>query len=146
MQISSLDRDVENHLRDLNVRYTKGRRILVTVLAGSDGPRSAAELHAEIGPTVPLSSLYRSLAVLEEAGVVVPHFGTKLLTRYELAEWITGHHHHVICVNCGAVEDIDIPANHEDGIRKVVEDISALIEFTPVNHTLEIEGRCIRCA
>ena len=145
MPKTSIDRDVEHHLRSRDIRYTKGRRVVVAALAGADGPRSAAELHADIGSSVPLSSLYRSLAVMEEAGVLVPHFGTKGLTRYELAEWIAGHHHHVICINCGSVEDIDVPPSHEVRVREIVDEIAALIDFTPIDHTLEIEGRCSRC-
>lgn len=146
MPSSSIDRDVENQLKDHEARYTKGRRLVVAALAGAEGPRSAAELHAAIGQDVPLSSIYRSLAVLEEAGVTVPHFGTKGLTRYELAEWISGHHHHLICVVCGAVEDIDVPPSHESRVMQAVDAIGALAKFTPINHTLDIEGRCARCA
>jgi Fur family ferric uptake transcriptional regulator len=146
MPTATIDREIEQHLGKRDIRYTKGRRIVIAALASADGPRSAAELHSELGPKVPLSSLYRSLAVLEEAGVVVPHFGTKGLTRYELAEWLAGHHHHVICVVCGAVEDIDIPSSHEAQIRHLVTEIAALIEFTPLDHTLEIEGRCAKCS
>jgi Fe2+ or Zn2+ uptake regulation protein len=145
MTTSGLDRDVEQRLHDRKIRYTSGRRRVVAALASSDGPRSAAELHTTIGPSVPLSSLYRSLTVLEDAGVVVPHFGTKALTRYELAEWITGHHHHVICVECGAVDDIEVPQPYERDVRLLVEKIGAAVSFTPIAHTLEIEGRCKKC-
>ena len=144
--MTSPDRDIEKRLADHDVRYTRGRRAVVTALAQSDGPRSAAELHATLGPAVPLSSLYRSLAVLEEAGIVVPHFGAKGLTRYELAEWLNGHHHHLICVACGTVEDISIPAEHEHKLHELVDGIGALVSFTPANHALEIEGQCSRCA
>lgn len=146
MPNATIDREIEQHLGKRDIRYTKGRRIVIAALAGADGPRSAAELHLELGQKVPLSSLYRSLAVLEDAGVVVPHFGAKGLTRYELAEWLTGHHHHVICVVCGAVEDIDIPFSHEAQVRQLVNEMGALIGFTPIDHTLEIEGRCARCS
>jgi Fe2+ or Zn2+ uptake regulation protein len=142
---TAIDRDVEQHLRTKEIRYTPGRRAVVTGLAAAVGPRSAAELHADINNLVPLSSLYRTLAVLEEAGVIVPHFGTKGLTRYELAEWITGHHHHLICISCGAVDDIDIPAPHESEVRRLVDEIGETANFTPVNHTLDIEGKCARC-
>jgi Fe2+ or Zn2+ uptake regulation protein len=144
--MTTLDREVEKRLADHDVRYTRGRRTVVATLAVSDGPRSAAELHGEIGPAVPLSSLYRSLAVLEDAGVVIPHHGARSLTRYELAEWLTGHHHHFVCVQCGAVEDVEIPREREALVRGLVEDLSAPASFTPLNHTLEIEGRCRRCA
>jgi Fe2+ or Zn2+ uptake regulation protein len=142
----SLDREVEKRLHGHDVRYTRGRRMVVSALVGADGPKSAAELYAEIGPGVPLSSLYRTLTVLEEAGVVVPHLGARGLTRYELAEWITGHHHHLICVQCGQVEDVAIPQPQEAQVRELVEDIGSLVAFTPMGHALEIEGRCSRCA
>lgn len=145
MTTPSVDREVEKRLRDHDVRYTAGRRAVVSALATSDGPKSASEMHTEIGSAVPLSSLYRSLAVLEEAGVVVPHYGARSLTRYELAEWLAGHHHHVICIECGVVEDIAIPEPYETEVRKIVEDISSLVSFAPVDHALEIEGRCSRC-
>ena len=141
----NLDREVEQRLGDHDVRYTRGRRVVVSALEASDGPRSAAELHREIGPNVPLSSLYRSLAVLEEAGVVIPHHGARTLTRYELAEWLAGHHHHLVCVECGSVEDIEIPKKHESRVRALVEELSDRASFTPLNHALEIEGRCARC-
>ncbi len=142
----SLDREVESRLRDRDVRYTRGRRRVVGALAAADGPRTAAELHDEIGQAVPLSSLYRSLAVLEDAGVVVPHFGVKGLTRYELGEWLTGHHHHLICIDCGAVDDISIPQPQEVRVRRLVDEISSIAAFTPLAHAVEIEGRCARCA
>lgn len=118
---------------------------MVAALAASDGPRSAAELHDEIGQKVPLSSLYRSLSVLEESGVLVPHFGMKGITRYELADWLQGHHHHLICVECGAVDDVSLPKEHEERVRVLVDDIGNLVSFMPIDHVLEIEGKCSRC-
>ncbi len=145
MPIASLDREVEQRLRERDVRYTRGRRTVVNALADVMGPRSAAELNELIGDDVPLSSLYRTLTVLEEAGVVVPHFGARSLTRYELAEWIKGHHHHFVCVECGAVEDIDVPNRLEAEVGHVVAKIAELAAFDPSTHVLEIEGRCKRC-
>lgn len=145
MQATSLDRQVERHLRDHDVRYTQGRRTVVHALADADGPRSAAELNDELGPAVPLSSLYRTLAVLEESGVVAPHFASKGLTRYELAEWLTGHHHHLVCTECGTVEDVEVPPEVERQVRAIVDQIAGLASFAPTNHALEIDGRCTRC-
>lgn len=146
MATKSLDREIERRLTDRGIRYTKGRRSVVSALAEAEGPRSAAELHTEIGPGVPLSSLYRSLTVLEEAGIVVPHFGAKGVTRFELAEWLQGHHHHLICIDCGAVEDLALPHPFETQVLELVEGIGGIVSFTPMSHALEIEGRCARCA
>ena len=101
---TSLDKTIEERLREAGVRYTAARRAVVTALSAADGPRSAAELHRDID-AVPLSSFYRTLTVLEDAEVLAPHHGARGLTRYELAEWIGGHHHHLVCTNCGCRRD-----------------------------------------
>ena len=141
-----IDQQVERRLREHDIRYTSGRRTVVAALDGADGPRSAAELSDDLDGIVPLSSLYRSLAVLEEAGVVVPHHGTKGLTRYELAEWLSGHHHHLVCIGCGSVDDVDVPAQHEETVRELVAAIGEMAAFSATSHVLEIEGRCAQCA
>ncbi len=145
MPIQSLDREVETRLRDRDVRYTRGRRVVVAALNMAEGPMSAAELHQQIGSDLPLSSLYRTLSVLEEAGVVMPHYGPHAVTRFELAEWLTGHHHHLVCVECGTVDDIDVPQPYEDEVRRLVDEIAEMASFDPSGHVLEIEGRCSRC-
>lgn len=142
----SLDREIEKRLKEHEVRYTSGRRTVVAALAGADGPLSASELHGELAGALPLSSIYRSLTVLEDAEVLAPHHSTKGLTRYELAEWLKGHHHHLVCIDCGSVEDIEVDDRHESQVGQVVDEISSSAAFTPLNHALEIEGRCARCA
>lgn len=146
MTKSNLDRQVEVRLLDHDVRYTHGRRAVVDTMARATGPMSASELAEVMSPGVPLSSLYRTLSVLEEAGVVVHHLGAKGLTRYELAEWLTGHHHHLVCVDCGAVSDVEIPIGQEESVRSLVVEIAALASFSPTDHALEIEGICALCA
>ena len=145
MQTSGFHTAVESRLLDHDVRYTKGRRAVVEALAVAGGPLSAADLSAEIGPEIPLSSLYRSLTVLVDAGVVATHFGSSGLTRYELAEWLLGHHHHLVCVACGSVQDISLPPPHETQIRELIEQVSRAASFRPVGHVFEIEGRCLNC-
>lgn len=145
MHKTGVDREIERRLADHSVRYTKGRRAVVAAISAADGPLATSELHLQVAPPVPLSSLYRSLAVLEAAGVVVPHYGTGGVTRYELAEWLTGHHHHLVCVHCGSVEDVEIPSEHEDQVRELIDKLSRSASFRAVNHSLEIEGECARC-
>lgn len=145
MTTTNLERQVEGRLRDHDTRFTKGRRTITKSLNASDGPLSAADLYAAIGDEVPLSSIYRSLSVLEQAGVVSPHYSTKGMTRYELAEWLTGHHHHLVCVICGQVEDIEIPPEIETQLETIVDQIGSDVSFAPNNHALEIEGHCSSC-
>jgi Fur family ferric uptake transcriptional regulator len=142
----SSERQIDSRLQDHGVRYTKGRRAVVAALDAADGPRAASELFADLDGAIPLSSLYRSLAVLEDAGVVAPHHGAKGITRYELAEWLAGHHHHVVCVECGAVDDIRLAESAEHDLESLVAAVAATARFHPTGHSLEIDGTCEKCA
>ena len=146
MTTAGIDRQVETRLRSHGIRYTKGRRAVVAALVQADGPKSAEELRRDLEPSVPLSSLYRSLTVLEHAGVIAPHHGTKRLTRYEIAEWLAGHHHHLVCLHCGQVEDVEISSADERRLSAVIDSVSSATSFSPSDHSLEIEGRCGRCS
>jgi len=141
-----IDTRVEERLSATGVRYTPARRAVVAELLRSGGPRSAAELDDGLRRSVPLSSLYRSLAVLEEAGVLIPHHGTRGVTRYEPAEWLSGHHHHLVCTDCGAVEDVAVSRSDEGRLDDLVGAIAGRAGFRAGGHALEIEGRCVRCA
>jgi Fe2+ or Zn2+ uptake regulation protein len=143
---STIDGEIEARLGEAGVRYTRARRAVVGALARADGPRSASELHEDMGQDVPLSSLYRSLSVLDEAGVLEPHNGLKGLTRYELAEWLSGHHHHLVCLVCGTVEDIELSPTMESRLEHVVGAVTDELSFAATGHTLEVHGRCSTCA
>ncbi len=146
MQATRLEREIQSRLSEYEIRFTQGRKAVVAALAASEGPRSAAEIHDTIDGRVPLSSLYRSLSVLEEAGVLEPHHGTKGITRYELAEWLTGHHHHLVCVDCGSVDDVHLSSAAEAELERLVSTITAEADFRGTGHALEIDGRCGRCS
>jgi Fur family ferric uptake transcriptional regulator len=119
--------------------------MVVRALAAGEGPKSVIEIHRRVRGKVPLSSLYRTLAVLEEAGVVARHHSSGGVTRYELSDWVQGHHHHLLCKECGAVDDTDLPESIEQDIRDLVKRIGARSGFTPSDHMLEIQGLCTRC-
>lgn len=142
--MSTLHRQVEARLAEYETRYTRGRRSVVDALAAADGPRSAAEL-TPVLLDVPVSSMYRTLSVLEDAGVVTPHLSTKGVARYELAEWLAGHHHHLVCIECGRVEDVDVDDVREGRLHQLVEAIAEGSGFAASGHALEIEGTCERC-
>src|SRR5919106_1393791 len=91
-------------LRDLGQRYTGNRRLLVRVMLEAGHPLTLPEiLLAE--PQLAQSSVYRNLALLEQAKAVHRITGGGDFARYELAEDLTQHHHHLICSSCGTVQD-----------------------------------------
>ena len=146
MSAPHIDEQVRSRLLTHDVRYTKGRRRLIEALAAAEGPRSAAELFEELQQSLPLSSLYRSLAVLADADVLAPHHGAKGVTRYELAEWLKGHHHHLVCTRCGTVDDVELTPALERTLETVVADVVGGNGFRPSGHALEIDGVCAECS
>jgi Fe2+ or Zn2+ uptake regulation protein len=142
---SELHELVKSKLGDGGVRYTKGRRSVVTAIQMASGPRTAAELRDHTAKDVPTSSLYRSLVVLEECDVVRKQHGPDGVARYELAESLTGHHHHVVCVACGAIEDVSVPKSAEQQLHAIVQSLGSQAEFRVLDHVLEVEGVCPNC-
>lgn len=125
-------------------RYSEGRRRLVEVLDRVGHPMVAADIVTATSD-LPQSSVYRNLTVLESAGVVVKVLTNGDRSAFELAEEMKGHHHHLVCVSCGQVLDIDIPVGVEhmldEGLAPVVRDAG----FTLVGHRLDLLGRCAAC-
>jgi Fur family ferric uptake transcriptional regulator len=142
--LQRLEHEIEQKLADHDVRFTRGRRQVVHAIASADGPRTASELHAGLH-SVPLSSLYRSLSVLVDAGVLAQHHGADEITRYELAEWLTEHHHHLVCVSCGSIIDVAASAAQEETVDRLVFALAGSSDFAVSGHRFEIEGRCARC-
>ena len=95
---------------------------------------------------LPQSSAYRNLAVLEQAGAVRRVVTDEDFARYELAEPLTEHHHHLICSTCGRVEDVTIPAPLEQSVDRTVEKLGRRNGFATVAHRLDLIGTCRDCA
>lgn len=136
---------VAGRLRRVDQRYTSGRRALVDVLVGVDHPVTAAEL-VDIGDRLPQSTAYRNLAVLEQAGVVRRVLGSDEYARFELAEEITGrHHHHLVCTTCGAVEDFEPPQQVEQTLADAIAGLASTTGFQAQTHRLDLLGTCTDC-
>jgi Fe2+ or Zn2+ uptake regulation protein len=143
---ADLDRDVAARLTRVSQRYTANRRRLVRLLDGQDRPLTMPELLAS-GDGLAQSSVYRNLVVLEQAGVVRRVVTDDEYARYELAEDLTGHHHHhLVCVICGAVEDFIVPTEIEAMLDEALTSIAAGHSFAADAHRLDLMGRCGRCS
>ena len=109
-------------------RYPRARRALVEGLAAADAPLSLPQL-LDRAPDLAQSSAYRNLVVLERAGVVHRIVTADDFARYELAEDLTGHHHHLICTECGDVQDFTMPSGVEADLDRVLTDVAAAHGF-----------------
>lgn len=142
---SDLHDAIASRLRAADQRYTTGRRRLVDLLARSGGPLTLPELlHAD--RSLAQSSAYRNLAVLEQVGAV-----TRIVTRgdyasYELAEDLTGHHHHhLVCTSCGDVSDFALSPAIEAELERVLAAAARKARYEVEHHRLDLVGRCSSC-
>jgi Fe2+ or Zn2+ uptake regulation protein len=131
-------------MRSAEQMYTSGRRELVELLAGLGRPATIPDL-LENRPKLTQSSVYRNLAILEEVGVVQKVVSTDDRARYELSEDLMGHHHHLICVSCGRVDDFVVAPRAEREIERILETAIGTAGFRPSGHRLDLVGTCVGC-
>ena len=132
-------------LREDGQRYTPRRRALVDLLAEVDQPMTIPQL-LERRRGMAQSSVYRNLAVVERAGVVHRILTTDEFARYELAEDLTEHHHHLICSACGEVTDFTLPQPVEHALEAALGKVAKRAAFAVEHHRLDLVGTCPRCS
>lgn len=139
-----LHETVEERLRRAEQRYTGGRRAIVDALAGAGHPVSIEDIGEAI-PQLPRSSAYRHLVDLQSAGVVRRVAANDEFARFELAEDLTEHHHHLLCVSCGRLTDVTASESFERSLGKTVDELSEAVGFRPHGHRLDVLGVCVNC-
>ena len=123
-------------------RSTRQRAAITQALSDAGGFRSAQQLHEQLrrgGDSVGLTTVYRTLQTLSEAGeidVVRREDGEALYRRCSTGE----HHHHLVCRDCGYSVEID-----NDEVEKWTTAAARSHGFSDVTHDLEIFGRCSDC-
>ena len=132
-------------LRDAEQMYTKGRRELVMLLYEYGRPATILQL-IDQGAALTQSSMYRNMVDLETVGVVQKIAGGDDRARYELAEELIGHHHHLICTECGSVDDFVVPASTERGLDAGFKKALVGTGFQIHGHRLDVLGICTECA
>lgn len=123
------------------MRSTRQRAAVAAVLDDVEEFRSAQDLHAALkarGESVGLTTVYRTLAALADAGevdVLLRDDGEALYRRCS-----SGHHHHLVCRSCGRTVEVEGPT-----VERWAAKVAAEHGYTDVSHTLEIFGLCSTC-
>ncbi len=126
------------------LRLTANRRAVLAVLEHTERPLTTDEVAALAG--VPTSTVYRNLAELVDAGVVVRVAGAGGGDRHELAEpFSEHHHHHLVCTECGIVTDFTPSPQLERLIEKEVGALLGSTGFAVEHHVFDVRGRCRDC-
>ncbi len=138
-------------LKGCGYRMTVGRDAVLDVLAKADEHLSAEDIYMKIHPVYPsigLTSIYRTLDILVNIGLVHKFDFGHGRARYELTEGPKGkpHHHHLVCTGCGRVIDYTDFIDEEVALlQKTEEGLSKKYNFRIDNHLIQFYGLCDAC-
>lgn len=127
---------IERLCADAGLRMTGQRRVIARVLSEADDHPDVEEVHrrvALIDGRVSLSTVYRTLRLLEGNGILERHDFGRGRGRYEEAN--RGHHDHLIDIESGAVIEFK-----SEEIEALQERIARELGFTLVGHRLDLYG------
>jgi Fur family ferric uptake transcriptional regulator len=133
---------LQDYLRHKGLKVTHQREEIARTFLRSTRHLSAEELYRQIQkihPEVGLSTIYRTLRLLVEAGLASQREFGDGITRYEP---VAGgrHHDHLICVNCGAIIEFQ-----NQKIEELQKEVAENKNFTVLQHKLELYGYCEKC-
>ncbi len=118
------------------LRMTEQRRIIASVLEGADDHPDVEELYARasaVDPKISIATVYRTVKLFEESGILEKHEFGDGRARYENAD--RDHHDHLIDMNSGEViEFVD------DEIEALQERIAEKLGYRLKGHRLELYG------
>lgn len=126
-------------LKKSGYSMTKARRKIFDVLIDQE-PLSTNELVSKVRSTVDRASVYRTIALFEELGIVNRlQMGWKY--KIELSDTFNYHHHHISCTKCGKI----MPIREDKLLETSVNSIAKEYGFKPTDHQIEIQGLCKDC-
>jgi len=138
-------------LRNCGFRLTLPRQAVMEVLSKSSKHLSADEIFVDVHkryPGIGLTSVYRTLELLAQMGVVVKMDFGDGRARFELTAGHGGkeHHHHLVCTSCGGVVDYtDFIAEEVELLKRTEKGLSAKFDFAITSHLIQFYGLCAKC-
>ena len=134
--------DIVKKLTERGYRLTPQRLMTISAIEASDGHISAEEIYARViakYPQVNISTVYRTLELLKKLGLVTEtDFGEGRVRYHPVGK---GHHHHLVCQECGAITDLD-----ESVLTSLKDVLLREYGFSADLRHLAIFGRCVKCS
>ncbi len=125
---------------DKGMRMTDQRRVIARVLSDSEDHPDVEEVYlraSRIDPKISIATVYRTVRMFEEAGILARHDFGDGRARYEKAS--EEHHDHLIDLHTG-----DVIEFRNDEVEKIQRRIARELGYELVGHRMELFGRRIR--
>ena len=131
---------IENKCMKKGVRLTDQRKLVAKVMSESEDHPDVDELHKRVNKLdskISIATVYRTVKLFEEAGIVAKHDFKGNKARYEQS--IREHHDHLIDVNTGEITEFV-----NDDIEKLQKQVAEKLGYKLVDHRLELYGSKIK--
>ena len=132
--------DIESKCKQKGVRLTDQRKLIAKVMSESESHPDVDELHKKVSKfdsKISIATIYRTVKLFEEAGIVSKHDFKGSKSRYEQAP--EEHHDHLIDINSGEITEF---VNEE--IEKLQKQVAEKLGYKLVDHRLELYGSKIK--
>ena len=132
--------DIENKCIRKGLRLTDQRKLIAKVMSGSEDHPDVDELYQRVNKLdskISIATVYRTVKLFEEAGIVAKHDFKGNKARYEQAS--EEHHDHLIDINTGEITEFV----NED-IEKLQKKVAEKLGYKLVDHRLELYGSKIK--
>lgn len=126
-------------LNSRSQRITAPRLEVMSILKSNHKPLTIAEIHSRVKKNrIDLATVYRTLNLFKDLGIVNEIDFKDEFKRYELV-YDRHHHHHIVCRKCKRVENVE---------TCVLDELEKLLNkkgYTEISHSLEFFGLCKKC-
>jgi len=136
--MSQMNQEIATILKNNGLSVTKQRLVVFELLEDRE-PITMYELYDLARGKLDRASLYRTISVFEELGIVRRiNIGWKY--KVELSDKFAEHHHHLSCLKCHKV----IPISEQE-LERFISGLAMRYNFKPVEHQVEVQGYCRDC-
>ena len=135
-----MTKDIESKCLEKGVRLTEQRKLIAKTMSNSSDHPDVDELHqrvSKVDSRISIATVYRTVKLFEEAGIVEKHDFKGSKARYEQAK--EEHHDHLIDVSSGEIIEF---VNND--IEKLQKQVAEKLGYKLVDHRLELYGSKIK--
>ncbi len=128
-------------LKQHNLKHTEAREAVYSIISQAKKPvdvQTVVDLLKKLGIKADQATVYRTIQTFVDHEIFNQVELREGKFRYELST--LPHHHHLVCTNCGRIEDIK-----ECGMEDVIKTIRKTTQFNVNQHNADFFGLCAQC-